>query len=370
MANFLDEYLKLLELPMRGLSADRSDIAAKISRGLRNPIGSAEINRMYGSSDDFMERYKNLEGIYKNFLAQEMPKNMSIAQKRMLEAAQSSPVMNFSLIKNINNRTQLKNLIQSDELLNMEGVLKKFGAPSQPLPSSNLFTAAGRYGIDVRNANHHAANLLNSLTISIDPTKEGVRAFGFGTSSLPSSQTLENMGKTRQILDDIVSSGRNAKIMTLDTETSGLGPLSEVRSLAATEIQFGNMPGAGVNDPVFSAHFSTREMQMITVPEAGGGTTNLAKAAFNYERTVDTFGASLDMKDLLTPEGRLGAVEQYKNVFRKMADNDFLLFHNAKFDIEKIHTSIFSLGEDFFKDAEAANLFEGFQTMVKERKSN
>ncbi len=370
MANILDSYLDILQGPMRGLGKGRFDIAASITKGLRNPIGSAEINKLYGSPDAFMESYKNLEGVYKSFLAKEMPKNMSVAQKRMLQAAQSSPVMNFSLIKDMGNRRILNEMIRGNDLLNVEGLLRQVGPPSIPLPSSNLITEAARYGIDARSANHYAADLINSLTISIDPTKEGARAFGFGTSGLPTAKTLENMGRTREILDSIVSSGRNAKILTIDTETSGLGALSEVRSLAGTEMQIGGLPGAGRDTPVLSAHFSTKEMQMITVPEAGGGTTNLAKAAFNYESSIDTFAGSLEMRDLLTPEGRLGAVEDYKNIFRRMTQNDFILFHNAKFDVEKISTSVFNLGEDFFKDAEAANLFKGFQTMVEERKSN
>jgi hypothetical protein len=366
MANILGDYLDMLALPMRGLSIDRSDVASKITKGIRNPIGSADIKRVYGSSDDFMKRYQNLEDVYKVFLAQEMPENISVAQKRMLDAAQSSPVMNFSLIKNMANRSELKRML-TDDILNMEGLLRRVGPPSTPLPSSNLITGAARYGIDTRNANHYAANLLNSLTISIDPTKEGARAFGFGTSGLPSSTTLENMGKSKQMLADIVASGRNAKVLTLDTETSGLGAFSEVRSLAATEMEVGRF-GAGNSNPVLSAHFSTREMQMITVPEAGGGTTNLAKAAFDYEGSIDALPVNL--RDLLTPEGRLAAVDDYKNIFRSMVDNDFVLFHNAKFDIEKISTSVFSLGDDFFRDAEAANLFEGFQGMIKQRKGN
>jgi hypothetical protein len=108
MANILDAYLDLLEGPMRGIGKDRFDIAASITKGLRNPIGAAEINRLYGPADQFMENYKNLEGVYKNFLSQEMPKNMSIAQKRMLEAAQSSPVMNFSLIRNMRKQKNIK----------------------------------------------------------------------------------------------------------------------------------------------------------------------------------------------------------------------------------------------------------------------
>ena len=261
-------------------------------------------------------------------------------------------------------------MIRGNELLNIEGLLTQVGPPSIPLPSSNLITEAARYGIDTRGANHYAADLINSLTISIDPTKEGARAFGFGTSGLPTSTTLQNMGKTRQLLSDVIASGRNAKIITLDTETSGLGAFSEVRSLAGTEMEVGRLPGARVQTPAFSAHFSTREMQMITVPKAGGGTTNLAEAAFKYESSVDTFAGSLDMRNLLTPEGRLGAVEDYKNIFRRVTQNDFALFHNAKFDVEKIQTSVFSLGEDFFKDSEAADLFKGFQNMVEERKSN
>jgi len=101
MANILDSYLDMLQGPMSGLGKGRFDIAASITKGLRNPIGAAEINRLYGPADQFMEKYKNLEDTYKIFLAREMPKNMSIAQKRMLEAAQSSPVMNFSLIKDM-----------------------------------------------------------------------------------------------------------------------------------------------------------------------------------------------------------------------------------------------------------------------------
>ena len=376
MANILDNYLNLLEGPMQGLNINRFDISQMITRGVRNPIGSAEVNELYGSSDDFMERYKEIEKIYKFYLGKEMDNNVSIAQKRMLDAAQSSPIMNFSLIRNRGNRNQLIELIRGSDGLNMEGLLTTIGPPSTPLPSSNLVKEAGKYGVDTRSANHHAANLLSSLTISIDPTKQGAAAFGFGTSALPSSTTLENMGNTRQRISDIIASGRNVKIQTLDTETSGLGGFSEVRSIAATEMEISS-PGtsgrliSGTSNPVASAHFSTREMQMITIEQNSTGLrTSLAEAAFETEKGVDSFSGSLKMRDLLTPEGRLAAVDDYKNIFRGMANNDFILFHNAKFDIEKITSSVFNLGEDFFGDAEAAGLFKNFQGMVEQRKSN
>ena len=368
MANILDNYLNMLmQGPMMG--SDRFEVATRITKGIHNPIGKRQIEKLYGSSDEFMERFKNIEDFYKSFLAAEMGTNTSIPHKRMLEAAQASPIMNFGLIKNRTNRAILDGLFMGTSGINMEGILANIGAPSIPLQSSNLISEAGRYGIDTANADHFAATLLSSLTISIDPTKQGVRAFGVGRTAIPTSKTLENMGKTRQRLQDIVSSGRAPVIMTLDTETSGVGPLSDIRSLALTRMEFDSTLQGGTNTPVFSTHFTNPEMQKVSVYDRlNNKFANLADVAFETEKSGDFFESTLRMSDLTTPQGRLEAVDSYKQALRLITapEVDLLQIQNAKFDIEKIQTSIFTLGEDFFGDTEAADLFKGFQTMVEE----
>lgn len=113
-------------------------------------------------------------------------------------------------------------------------------------------------------------------------------------------------------------------ILTFDVETSGLGTYSQVRSLAASQLQVtgGSVTSAKIN-PIFSAHFKVGEMESLSMSVKGGSPKKLGTGVFDIERAAER-GAVGDLFDLATESGRKSAVQQYKKFFQNAIDADFV----------------------------------------------
>lgn len=371
MATFYDRLVKSLKTPLGGLGI--SDISGQIARNLKQPIGTEanKVLNVFGSEAEFMSEYQNFEGVYKNALRKELQSTaISTGQKRMIEAAMDSPVINLNLIRNYEQRQALVGILRQ-RVVPMKAVIENFGAPGIGLPSSNLYRAAAKYSVDQRNSmNHPAINLMNSLTMNIDPNKRGLEAFGFGVSNLPSVASLK---QAKQISESIskgtgifkVAQGKKLNVLTFDVETSGLGIYDQVRSLAAStmEIQHGSVVTHGADG--FSTHFITPQMQQYSMGGTSGSRTRLGTAVYELERNKNNLAENLI--DLTTREGQQKAIENYKSFFRKAINADMVAGHNVQFDIQKIAMSAAGI-EGFHLDKEAVSLLKQFQQLSEKGK--
>lgn len=135
----LQEYRNNLRKPLSGFG-DTNDVAvsARIARNINNPITNREVEKLYGSADDFLERYRNFEGVYKNFLKREFEGAQTVGRKRALEAAQISPVININLLRDYKNKQALNSMLRDTNLLNIGGMIQTFGAPRTTTSVSKL----------------------------------------------------------------------------------------------------------------------------------------------------------------------------------------------------------------------------------------
>lgn len=206
MKNLLETFKSKLKTPLMGLGYGEEQIAALVTKNIKQPMTAARASRMYGGADEFMSKYANFENLYLKALDEELlSTHISAGQRRMLAAAKGSPSINLNLISNYNTRKSLVSQLKGTGLLNVEGLIKNFGAPGVPLPSSNIYRASGRYMVDFRDTTRHPIlSLVNSLTFNIDPKKGGADAFSFGVSNLPSSSALKSMyenGRNVRVID-------------------------------------------------------------------------------------------------------------------------------------------------------------------------
>jgi hypothetical protein len=370
--NLFNQLSKSLTIPLSGFGISAENVSAHISRNLKNPIGHSSsqkaLTRLYGSEQEFMANYQNFEQAYKISLAKELDSTaIGASQRRMIQAAIDAPVVNLNLIRNVSERNNLKDLLRTN-VLNLEGLVKNFGAPGIPLPSSNLFRASSRYLVDQRGgAVHPAVSLINSLTMNINPEKAGIDAFSFGVSNLPSSSALSQSFETsRRLLSStgkLFDTTKPVKIFTFDVETSGLGIYDQVRSLAASTMTLEDGKFNRNNADGFSTHFLTPQMQQYTMRDASGKTSRLGSFVYGIESLKDKDGTMLDtLVDLNTTQGRMQAVDQYKDFLRRATDADIIAGHNIQFDIQRTNMSIAGLPE-FFKDKEAVSLLKKFNQM-------
>lgn len=243
------------------------------------------MNRVFGSEAEFMKRYQNFNNVYKMSLAKELDSTaISAGQRRMIQAAMDSPVINLNLIRNVKERQNLVSMLRNN-VLDIESMIKNFGAPGLGLPSSNLYRGAARYLVDQGSSNHPILSLINSLTFNIDKTKTGVAAFDIGKSNLPSFSALKNATEQSKRITDPKASifskpsgSRPVRILTFDVETSGLGIYDQVRSLAASamEVDSSSKTSPFTIREKLNAHFTTPEMGRYTMRDPSGRMTKLS----------------------------------------------------------------------------------------------
>ena len=370
MSNLFDKLVGALEKPLAGFGImDSAARVAQISKNLSEPIGrnSESLKRVYGSEQDFMKKYENFHNVYKRALTKELDSTaITTAQRRMIQSAIDAPAINLNLIRNVKERQSLVSMLRN-QVLDVDAMVKNFGAPGVALPSSNLYRASAKYMVDSRSSsNHPVLSLINSLTFNIDPTKSGVEAFGFGRSNLPSYNALKNaFGQSKNMTPTsgaraagIFDSAKKVKVFTFDVETSGLGVFDQVRSLAASTMEIQHGSTVSHLPDGFSSHFITPQMQQYSVGGTGGRITRLGTAVYQEEKRMGDLAA-----DLTTSQGRTEAVSIYKKFLKQATEADIIAGHNVQFDVQKVLMSISGLDE-FYQDKEAVQLLSRFQKMA------
>lgn len=372
MANLFDKLTSSLVTPLSTFGVSGVDqVAARISQNLRNPVSAgANLQRVFGSADEFMARYENFNSVYKMALTKELESTaITTAQKRMIQTAIDSPVINLNLVRDMKQRQNLISMLRNN-VIDFDSLIKNFGAPGLGLPSSNLYREAAKYLVDQRSgSNHPILTLINGLTLNINSKAAGIDAIDFGKSNLPSVDALRNAYNQSQKLssttDKLFTRGtarKPVKIMTFDVETSGLGVYDQVRSLAASTMQVDHLGTVSHTADGFSTHFITPQMQQYTMKGSTGGTTRLGTGVYQMEKQVGDMAY-----DLTTAQGRKEAAAMYKKFFQQAVQADIVAGHNVQFDIQKTVMSASALDE-FFEDKEAVNAMKAFQKMAEEGK--
>jgi hypothetical protein len=150
MKNPYNRLVESLRVPLKGFGIQTDkEIAAQIAKNIKNPVGSDPrvVAGVFGTADEFMSEYENFEKLYRGFLQEEIQSRMiSSDQRRVIQSAMDAPKIDLSLIKNLKNRKALNAAFGS--AFDIQGIVENFGAPGMPMPSSNLFRAAGRYLVD------------------------------------------------------------------------------------------------------------------------------------------------------------------------------------------------------------------------------
>lgn len=129
--NPIEKLSRLLKTPLSGFGKNASEVSASIVKNLKNPIGSdmGLVNKVVGSETEFLSQYQNFEEVYKKFLKQELQSTLiSSGERRQIQAAIDSPVINLRLIRNFQNRKQLTNMFRND-VLKLESAINYFRCP-------------------------------------------------------------------------------------------------------------------------------------------------------------------------------------------------------------------------------------------------
>jgi hypothetical protein len=298
-------------------------------------LTTADLESIYGTSEDFLGRYRNFE--QRAFQMMQDSKNLAYgAEVPNVDLMQKMGKLDLSMFN-----YQAKNSLQeffNINVLQIEALMSKAGIPGMEFPSGNLYSSLMKFDVSqVDNENHAAVAFFNRTFFNVNPNKEGALAFNFGVSNMFTSEALERTMRQQApgFADEITG-----RILTFDVETTGVTKGSQVRSFAG---RIADKSGGQVEE--FAVAFENMQMNNVKVRTSRG--SMLLSEGVNFiegSRNVKSMG-----------EGGAEFVAQSKTLFQRILSEDIqhLSGHNILFDLQKMSETLNSL--DSFDD-EAKNL--------------
>lgn len=303
---------------------------AKVARQT-TPMGADAVNRIMGSPEEFIGRYKEFEDEYFKVLSDSKNRN-KFANVADMDIERSSGKIDLSRLT-YQSQQDMKNFFRQ-RVLQMDNLLPQVGIPGMEFPSGNLYSSMLQYEVD--EYSHPASILLNKMFFNVQSDKQGVKALNFGMSNMMNSATLERLAYQAENPVDIIGK----KVLTLDVETTDVLPDSQVR-------QFAYKVG---EEDVVDKSFINRRMDAARVTKSG--------QSYRMSDAVNLPLAQMGRQAQEMGEGGINFVESSKALFTEMLNVDHISGHNALFDLNKM--------ADTLRGLDAFNADDIAQGLMKE----
>jgi len=155
--SLVSEYLKNSRSTLRG-----SSTSSRVVSGT-----AAQMEQVFGTPDQFLERSQILQTMYSNFLENPDMRNISSSTKA-IELAKATGRMDLSLL-NLEAKQRIQRFA-AEQVYNLPTLIQRYGMPGLDLPSGSAYRALSQY--DVKNPESHPAlAALSSMYFNIDPSK-------------------------------------------------------------------------------------------------------------------------------------------------------------------------------------------------------
>jgi len=155
--SLVSEYLKNSRSTLRG-----SSTSSRVVSGT-----AAQMEQIFGTPDQFLERSQILQTMYSNFLENPDMRNVSSSTKA-IELAKATGRMDLSLL-NLEAKQRIQRFA-AEQVYNLPTLIQRYGMPGLDLPSGNAYRALSQY--DVKNPESHPGlAALSSMYFNIDPSK-------------------------------------------------------------------------------------------------------------------------------------------------------------------------------------------------------
>lgn len=328
-------------------------VGSRVSKQ-RSAMTEDQVQRLFGSEEDFLNRYKNFEDEFFRLLGEK--DNRSVKGRNLdINLERNSGRIDLS---NLTYRKQqeMKEIFMRN-VLRMEEVLQEVGVPNIEFPSGNLYRSLLKF--DTGTFTHPAVTLLNRMMFNIDPSKEGLKAFDFGGSSILQTDILRNISSDFE-------PGVGKKILTFDTETTGVMQDSQVRQFA---YQLEEVSGDGKRillDPITQMRATDLGDSAMKVASFRNPQMNLARASISGQSMpLSDFVSQLEGRaNIEMGEGGINFVNEAKTMLTAMLNADHVSGHNVLFDVDMMGRTLESL-DAFHADSEAKTLLGNVYQRIK-----
>lgn len=307
-------------------------------------IGEKVINpgvaeNIYGTSDEFLSKYKQFENYYFELLSDPNNVRRSFSKNLNIEMMRKTGTIDLSIL-NYNAKRKAESLF-SGSVLQLDKLMQNVGFPNLAFPTANPFRNPFKFEVDA-NMSHPSQVMLNRMIFNVDRTASSISDIRFGTRNIMSSQDIErNLYQIQKMKSNEGLLQEGKKIITFDVETTGILPGSQVRSISLAE----RTSLSGMTKTVESFGFQSERLGGILA----GPTLS------------DTLSSFISKQEELTSMARTEEdfLGNMKNVMRRLIEADQVTGHNVNFDInETIRTMTGMRG--FSADSELVDLVDQF----------
>lgn len=300
-------------------------------------ISSNDIHSVYGTEQQFLERYSAFQRKYEQALDTQI--NVRRARNKNIDLIKRRGTIDLTVL---NKKAQDELYDEYTKILNMGDLLKKVGAPAVEIPSSNLYRKAFKFRVDQSGGITHPAQLLlNSLMVNFNPNKGGLDSLSVGRNNIMSFGSVQRMydqGRTRrssgalsQMFGASQTDDNPLRVLTFDIETTGVFKGADTRSIAVAEMMIGSN-GQIIGKPQVLRKFNLG----IVSPQLGGMTVGDANGGI---KTMTDFLAGIEGQTATIGKAGMGkeTLDTFADFLETMLDADRVAGHNIEsFDIDKL----------------------------------
>ena len=292
-------------------------------------IQSRSLNSIFGTPEEFLERYANFQRSYEEALKKDI--SITAGSKTNIDALKKSNTINLRIL-NHEAQKRLHEMFMYD-VLRLPDLLREAGLPAYQMPSANKYGSIFKYALAPEGQIEHPVQIfLNRAIFNFNEDKTGLDSFKVAKSNILSHQTISRLfGEFQQSgsLGNIFGRAANQSlnILTLDVETTGVVSGSQVRSMSLLGMKSapsGTVVG-GINQNIA---FKSQQMAGLTVSTMNNGIIDM------YKHLADTEGTKLmDMG-----EGGKNFLDETEKFLRQILDPsvDRLAGHNIGFDLDML----------------------------------
>jgi len=315
-----------LTLSSRDASGNVSLPAGINSFFQQGPLTSAKLANFYGGDENFLRIFGEFEEEFYRTVSDST--NLRIGQQVDIDAMRASGHMDFNVL-NMEAREKLQQRFKS-RVLNLGGLMEQYGLPGAELPNSNLYSSPFRFRtLNQGTALSPSIALLNSLTLNIRTSsrKVGLDAIEIG-GKIMGTRRLRELSD-RSVYTDMFSGPGVKRVITFDTESTGLNRGAQIRSAAMTESIYENGVLRGVSQlDDFSFAYDAPALGGITVDTLNGGSQEMGRFLMQIEGATNI------------AENPAEFLNNANAFVKRLLEADVVAAHNAAFDIQMLDSTI------------------------------
>lgn len=298
------------------------------------PITESQMNKVFGTEDEFLERYGRFQKDYEAAISNKL--NHSKGAKVNVELMKRQGKTDLSVL----NRETADKLYKSymNDVMRMGDLIKEVGLPAYDTPNANLYKDLFQFSVDNEQGIVHPAQiLLNRMSVNFDPNKRGLDSLNIGSGQQMSHRSLSNLfhsskGRSpEKIFGQTPTQGQTLKIATIDIETTGVDIFSDTRSMTIAESILDDT--GQISSPQtlqdFNVSFQSNKLSGVNVTTFDTKTQNQAVSSLT-EHLANIEGTTTKQMG----EGGSTYLDEVEKFFNKLLEADRVAGHNLNFDID------------------------------------